>query len=155
VARSADPPCTKESSRGSCTVAADEGQRRKERCRGVPHAMSCNLLYVEVNIHHIARPRWCSYGSPAMEHPQHLLHPPTRKETAWCSLQVDVRRRLSWSNHPLLDVALGVKGSVMAAPNDMGGVGDEDATNVAIEAATAAREPKRWWHMILNCGHVT
>jgi hypothetical protein len=36
------PPCTKESSRGSCTVAADEGQRRTERCRGAPClAASC------------------------------------------------------------------------------------------------------------------
>lgn len=51
--------------------------------------MSCNLLYAEVNSHHNARPRWCSYGSPAMEHPHHLLHPPTRKETTCCSLQVD------------------------------------------------------------------
>jgi hypothetical protein len=43
----------------------------------------------------------------------------------------------------------------MAAPDDVGGVGDEDTTNVAAEVATTAREPKRCWHMILNCGHVT
>jgi hypothetical protein len=40
-------------------------------------AMSCGLLYAEVNSHHVARLRWCSYGSPAMEHRQHLLHPST------------------------------------------------------------------------------
>jgi hypothetical protein len=39
--------------------------------------MSCSLLYAEVNNHHVARARWCSYDSPAMEHPHHLLHPPT------------------------------------------------------------------------------
>jgi hypothetical protein len=43
----------------------------------------------------------------------------------------------------------------MAAPDNRGGVGDEGATNVEAEVATAAREPKRCWHMILNCGHVT
>jgi hypothetical protein len=45
--------------------------------------------------------------------------------------------------------------AVMAAPDDGGGVGDEGTTNVAAEVATAAREPKRCWRMILNCGHVT
>jgi hypothetical protein len=42
----------------------------------------------------------------------------------------------------------------MAVPDDGGGVGDEGTTNVAAEVATAASEPKRCWHMILNCGHV-
>jgi hypothetical protein len=49
----------------------------------------------------------------------------------------------------------GSRVAVMAAHDDGGGVGDEVTTNVAAEVATAAREPKRCWHMILNCGHVT
>jgi hypothetical protein len=49
---------------------------------------------------------------------------------------------------------LGSRVAVMAVPDDEGGVDDEGTTNVAAEVATGAREPKRYWHMILNCGHV-
>jgi hypothetical protein len=42
-----------------------------------------------------------------------------------------------------------------ATASPWGGVGDEGVANVAAEVVTAAREPKRCWHMILNCGHVT
>jgi hypothetical protein len=45
--------------------------------------------------------------------------------------------------------------AMMAAPDDGGCVGNGGATSVAAEVATAAREPKRCWHMSLNCGHVT
>jgi hypothetical protein len=50
---------------------------------------------------------------------------------------------------------LGSRVAMMAAPDDGGDVSDEGATNVAAKVATAAREPKRCWHMILNCGYVT
>jgi hypothetical protein len=56
---------------------------------------------------------------------------------------------LSWTS------LLGSRVEVMAAPDDGGGGGDEGAANVAAKATTAEREPKRYWHMISNCGHVT
>jgi hypothetical protein len=57
------PPCTKESSRGNCPVASDVGQPD-----GAMRRWTATALLGRAG---------AATTPPAMEHPQHLLHPPT------------------------------------------------------------------------------
>jgi hypothetical protein len=117
-------------------------------------AMSCSLLYAEVNNHYIARalvhlrlPQWTT---PIICFTRQRARKPRAAACRWTVVVVcRGASTLSWTS------LLGSRVAVMAAPDDGGGVGDEGTTNVAEEVAIAAREPKRCWHMILNCGHVT
>jgi hypothetical protein len=75
VARPADPLVRRRVVEG---VARSPQMRASAGRSDVGGTMYCSLSYAEVNNHHVARPRWCSYDSSAMEHHQHLFHPLTR-----------------------------------------------------------------------------